>query len=205
METLNEGEALNKIKKGLKGAAIGAGVLGATAAGITGYGAVNGVRQARAEKAAQERQADEERAAKDQYANDIAQNLHKRGVEFKEKGTEMVNDTKEFQSAYKEIRKFYKDEASYYTVDENGEKVWDYERMTNKWNSIASKYDAKTIKAVNDTLYKQLSMKVAAQDIMSALKEHGANVTKNVTKKAKEFGSKVKDKLVKEDVNYFPY
>lgn len=35
MKTLNEGEALNKIKNGLKGAAIGAGVLGTTAAGIT--------------------------------------------------------------------------------------------------------------------------------------------------------------------------
>lgn len=89
MKTLNEGEAFNKIKKGLKGAAIGAGVLGATAAGVTGYGAVNGIRQARAEKAALERQAEEEKAAKDQYANELAQKLHKKGVEVKEKGTEI--------------------------------------------------------------------------------------------------------------------
>ena len=103
MKTLNEGEALNKIKKGLKGAAIGAGVLGATAAGITGYGAVNGVRQARAAKAAQERQAEEARAAKDKYANDIAQNLHKRGVEISDYATTSAKGAKEiaaFAKAY---------------------------------------------------------------------------------------------------------
>lgn len=89
METLNEGKTLNKMKKGLKGAAIGAGVLGAVATGITGYGAVNGIRRANSEEAKRVMAAEEAKRAKDQYASDIAHNLHKRGVEIK-------NDVKDF-------------------------------------------------------------------------------------------------------------
>lgn len=144
METLNEGEALNKIKKGLKGAAIGAGVLGATAAGITGYGAVNGVRQAKAEKAAQERQAEEERAAKDKFANDLSQKLHKKGVDIKD----AINPEQHL-----------------------------FDTNTNVYE------------------------RVEKNDIKKAAKK----AAKKAVDKAKELGSKAKDKIVKEEVNYFPY
>lgn len=76
------------LKKGAKRAAIGAAMLGAAAGGITGYGAVHGIKQAKAEKAAQERQAEDIKKANEEKANAVAQKFHKAGVDFKDTAKE---------------------------------------------------------------------------------------------------------------------
>lgn len=173
MKTLNEGEALNKIKKGLKGAAIGAGVLGATAAGITGYGAVNGVKQARAEKAALERQAEEERAAKDKFANDLSQNLHKRGVEVSDYATTSARGAKEI--------------AAFAKAYENGTFEGD---VDDKVNELCDKYGV-------DNYIKVLNGLEVANKAKTRLKTAAITFKTNAKLAAKEGATKVKEGAVK--------
>lgn len=188
MKTLNEGEALNKIKKGLKGAAIGAGVLGATAAGITGYGAVNGVRQARAEKAAQERQAEEERAAKDKFANDLSQNLHKRGVEVSDYATTSARGAKEI--------------AAFAKAYENGTFEGD---VDDKVNELCDKYGVDNYIKVLNGLEVANKAKTRLKTAAITFKTNAKLAASAAKIKTRTTVDSIKNKLVKEEVNYFPY
>ena len=187
METLNEGKALNKIKKGLKGAAIGAGVLGAAATGITGYGAINGIRRANSEEAkmaAEEakRAAEEAKRAKDQYASDIAHNLHKRGVEIKNDVKDLGNSAANAAKCLQEVSKICK---AYSNNPDDPE-------IDNRIQSCIDKYGV-------DAYSRSLQAIITGNDF--------ANATKST---AKKLANKVKGKFgkkaqINEEVNYFPY
>ena len=148
------------LKKGAKRAAIGAAMLGAAAGGITGYGAVHGIKQAKAEKAAQERQAEDIKRANEEKANAAAQKFHKAGVDFKDsaedafdaagaaakkygpKATDAV--TKKAKETTKEFAKGFKE--TYKNAKEGAAKAKEF--LQKKANSAMQ--EAKNKKALHD-------------------------------------------------------
>ena len=185
------------LKKGAKRAAIGAAMLGAAAGGITGYGAVHEIKQAKAERAEQERQAEDIKKANEEKANAVAQKIHKAGVEFKDTatkygkeygskakayGAEKAAEGKAFAGAYKELKFAAKslDAAINADVKAGPDIVANFNA---ECNQIKEKY--------GEEAYNQAK---------KALETEG-----KLSNSARAAINKAKSKLVKEDVNYFPY
>lgn len=192
------------LKKGAKRAAIGAAMLGAAAGGITGYGAVHGIKQAKAEKAAQERQAEDIKKANEEKANAVAQKFHKAGVDFKDTAKEGA--TKAIPAAKEGVAK-----AKAY----GAEKAAEGKAFAGAYKEL--KFAAKSLDAAINADVK------AGPDIVAnfnaecnQIKEKYGEEAYNQAKKALETEGKLsnsaraainkaKSKLVKEEVNYFPY
>lgn len=181
METLNEGKTLNKIKKGLKGAAIGAGVLGAAATGITGYGAVNGIRRANSEEAKRAMAVEEAKRAKDQLASDIAHELHRRGVEIK-------NDVKDFGNSAKCLQEVSKICKAYSNNPDDPE-------IDNRVQSCIDKYGV-------DAYSRSLQVIITGNDFANATKSTAKKLANKVKGK---FGKKAQIneefELIEEEVS----
>jgi hypothetical protein len=197
-ETLEEAFSADKLKKHLKRGAI---ALGATAALAAAPGVVGGVKNVKREAA----QSEMDKAGKEynysraeDRTNEFAQELHKKGIEFKDTatkygkeygskakayGAEKAADGKAFAGAYKELKFAAKslDAAINADVKAGPDIVANFNA---ECNHIKEKY--------GEEAYNQAKKALETEGKLS-------NLVRSAINKAK-----IK-KLVKEDVNYFPY